>query len=135
MLNTLWLQPFALGQYSTFLPITLLENIISNAVLLAFATVYALALLLSLTAQQVFKLHAAKYILPAGFLSFFCFGLWIDLFEKIFRTGEIYCRLFIDMHFTAVCTFERSYIESRFLQLSQTYCTCRLSNPLFALFR
>ena len=68
-----------------FLANNFAENIISNAVLLAFAAVYALALLLSLTAQQIFKLHAAKYILPAGFLSFFCFGLWIDLFEKFFE--------------------------------------------------
>lgn len=60
------------------------ENIISNAVLLAFAAVYSLAFLLSITAHQVFKLHAAKYLLPAGFLSFFCFGLWIELFEEFF---------------------------------------------------
>ena len=67
-----------------FLANNFAENIISNAVVLAFAAVYSIAFLLSMTTQQVFKLHAAKYILPAGCLSFFCFGLWIDLFEKFF---------------------------------------------------
>jgi len=58
------------------------ENIISDAAVLALILVFGLAACLSILAQHLFKSDAAKYVLPLAFLSFFTFGIWLDLFEQ-----------------------------------------------------